>query len=62
MITILCIYVVANYILMLADFMVAEDLPRDEDGFVTDCKSFYLSNDIIDKIDDLLYEVKDLLD
>ena len=39
-----------------------DKLPKDEHGFLKDCKHVYLENDLIDKIDDLLYEVNYLLD
>ena len=45
------------------EFEAARDeLPKDEHGFIKDCKYVYLDNDLINKIDDLLFEVKYLLD
>ena len=41
---------------------VRDKLPKDEYGRVKNCRYIYLQNDLIDKIDDLLYEVNHLLD
>jgi len=43
-------------------FRNADDIPRDEHGIVKGCKTIYYDQYIIDKIDDLLFEVRDLLD
>lgn len=46
-----------------AEFKKAKDeLPKDEDGLIKDCKHVYLESYLIDKIADLLSEVKNLLD
>jgi len=39
-----------------------EELPKDEHGFLKDCKHVYLENELIDKIDDLLSDINYLLD
>ena len=39
-----------------------EKLPKDEHGFLKDCKHVYLKNELIDKIDDLLSDINYLLD
>ena len=45
------------------EFEEARDkLPKDNRGLVKDVKYVYLDNDLINKIDDLLYDIKDLLD
>lgn len=37
------------------------DFPKDENGFIKNLKSVYVDTDIINKIDDLLYEIQHLL-
>ena len=39
-----------------------DELPRDEYGIIKDCQSIYLESDLINKIDDLLYDINYLLD
>ena len=38
-----------------------EKLPRDEHGFIKDCKHVYLEQDLINKIDDLISDVEYLI-
>ena len=38
-----------------------ESVPRDEHRLITDCHDIYMVDDIIDKIDDILYDVRDIL-
>ena len=44
------------------DMFRNQEIPRDENGFIKDSKTIYEVNDIIDNIDNILYDVKDLLD
>ena len=41
---------------------VREELPKDEHGFLKNCKHVYLENELIDKIDDMLSDINYLLD
>lgn len=39
-----------------------DELPKDEHGLIKDTKEVYLADDLINSIDDLLYDIKHLLD
>ena len=38
------------------------NVPRDEHGIIKDCKSIYYVDDIINRIDEILYDVNIFLD
>ena len=52
------------YVLDLSPEELLEDInvPRDEHGIIKDCKSIYYVDNIINRIDEILYDVNIFLD
>ena len=55
-------YVVNGKIYSQRELMEAkEELPRDEHGFIKDCKEVYLIDDVQRRIDDIIRDVNDII-